>query len=216
RRRGAVTPAGADAHRQVLVAPERLAGWIERFAGRHGTLRWRPQDGRTALVAADGAAASFRLPAAGPPATDVDTLVARAVAYTDFGLVLVRRGGFAVGNVVAAELVASRCGTRYVQGQTKAGGWSQQRYARRRANQADALVGAAAQAVTDVLAGTTGDLVCGGDRPLVRQVLEVCRLSGALDRARPDWLEIGEPRRRVLQDGVTKARSVRIELNAKA
>jgi hypothetical protein len=211
-----VTPTGTDADRQVLVAPERLAGWIERFAARHGNLRWEPGDGRAVLVAADGARARFRLPAPGPPATDVESLVARAVAYADFGLVLVRRGGFAVGHVVAAELVASRCGTRYVQGQTKAGGWSQQRYARRRANQADALVGAAARAVTDVLAGSGGDLVCGGDRALVRQVLEVSRLPGALERARQDWLDVGEPRRRVLQEGVTKARSVRIELNAKA
>jgi hypothetical protein len=78
------------------------------------------------------------------------------------------------------------------------------------------LVGAAARAVTDVLAGSGGDLVCGGDRALVRQVLEVSRLPGALERARQDWLDVGEPRRRVLQEGVTKARSVRIELNAKA
>ncbi len=210
-----MTPAGT-ADRQVLVAPERLAGWIQRFAGRHGALRWEPDGGLAAVGAVDGARARFRLPAPGQPAADVETLVARAVAYADFGLVLVRRGGFAVGNVVAAELVASRCGTRYVQGQTKAGGWSQQRYARRRANQADALVNAAALAVTDVLAGTGGDLVCGGDRPLVRQVLEVSRLPGALERTRPDWLDVGEPRRHVLQQSVTKARSVRIELNAKA
>lgn len=200
----------------MLVAPERLAGWIERFAGRHGALRWAPDGERASLVADDGASASFRLPASGPPPGDAETLVARAEAYADFGLVLVRRGGFAVGNVVAVELVASRCGTRYVQGQTKAGGWSQQRYARRRANQADSLVTAAAQAVTEVLSDTAGDLVCGGDRILVRQVLGVCGLPGASERARPDFLDVGEPRRRVLLDGVTKARCVRIELNAKA
>jgi hypothetical protein len=43
----------------------------------------------------------------------------------------------------AAEggLLAHKVGTRYVQSRTAAGGWSQQRFARRRDNQADELVG---------------------------------------------------------------------------
>lgn len=211
-----MTPPPGAGHRHVTVSPERLAGWLDRFTERHGPLHWGVDDGRAAVLAADGAGAWFSPPVGGPPATSRDTLVRQAIAYTDFGLVLVRRGGFAVGRVAGTELVASRCGTRYVQGQTKAGGWSQQRYARRRANQADALVDAAAQAVGEVLAGTEGDLVCGGDRPLLRQVLERSGLPAALDRVRPGWLDVGEPRRRVLDQAVTKARAVRIELNTLA
>ncbi|WP_397333787.1 Vms1/Ankzf1 family peptidyl-tRNA hydrolase [Ornithinimicrobium sp. INDO-MA30-4] len=67
-----------------------------------------------------------------------------AAAPSVFGLVLVRRGGYTVGVVENAALVRHYAGTRYVQSRTAAGGWSQQRYARRRGNQADALVNAVA------------------------------------------------------------------------
>jgi hypothetical protein len=107
-----------------------------------------------------------------------------------------------------------------------AGGWSQQRFARRRANQADELVGAAAQAVRDVLGAPLRDqgfpLVGGGDRQLVGASLELAgrELSGRLpggrsltDRLLPDHLDVPDPRRRVLEAAVDQARAVRITLN---
>jgi hypothetical protein len=113
-----------------------------------------------------------------------------------------------------------------VQGQTKAGGWSQQRFARRRANQADELVAAAARAVRDVLAAALRDpgfrLVGGGDRKLVGASLELAGrdLSGRLpsrtalaDRLLPDHLDVPDPRRAVLDAAVERARAVRITLN---
>ena len=63
------------------------------------------------------------------------------------GALLVRRGGFAVGIFDGRALVASKVGGPYVQGKTKAGGWSQQRYARRRANQASQAYAEAADVV---------------------------------------------------------------------
>lgn len=214
--------------RVVPVPPERLAGWLERFGRRHGQLDWSEHDAHAVARAADGARAEFRLPGEphGPAPPDATDLVARADRFRDFGLVLVRRGGFAVGRVADAALAGSRCGTRYVQGQTKAGGWSQQRFARRRANQADELVGAAALAVRDVLGDALADpglpVVGGGDRQLLTAVVELAargivglghgrvRLA---ERVLPDHLDVPDPRRRVLEGSVQQARSVRVVLN---
>ena len=65
--------------------------------------------------------------------------------HDPLGIILVRRGGYAVGLAHGDRLTAHKVGTRYVQSRTAAGGWSQQRFARRRANQADGLVGAVAE-----------------------------------------------------------------------
>jgi hypothetical protein len=218
----------SGAGRVVAVPPGRLEGWLDRFERRHPEAAWSVLDGQAAIVAADGARAQFRLPGEvdAPAAADAGELVSRAESFRDFGLVLVRRGGFAVGRVTGAELDGSRCGTRYVQGQTKAGGWSQQRFARRRANQADELVAAAARAVRDVLAAALRDpgfrLVGGGDRKLVGASLELAGrdLSGRLpsrtalaDRLLPDHLDVPDPRRAVLDAAVERARAVRITLN---
>lgn len=207
------TGRGDDRWRTVEVSAERVGGWIERFEARHGVLDVVAEDDAAVrLDAADGAVALVHLTAG--PAADRDGLVAAATAFDRFGLVLVRRGGFAVGSVEAGTLAASRCGTRYVQGRTKAGGWSQQRYARRRANQADALAHGAADAVVEVLRERDTPLVCGGDRGLVRQVLE---LSGRPDdRLIRRWLDVPDPRRSVLVAAVARARAARIDLNALA
>lgn len=212
-----------SADRAVEVAPERLAGWVQRFGERHGDVVWDSGGKHAVAQAADGARAEFQLPCprGDSPAGGLEELVEQARSFADFGLVLVRRGGFAVGLVRGAELAGSRCGTRYVQGQTKAGGWSQQRFARRRANQADELAAAAAQAVRDVLGTALRDpqlpLVCGGDRPLVTRCLELSGAGSAdgdlLPRVLPHRLDVPDPRLRVLREAVGRARSVRVALN---
>jgi len=67
--------------------------------------------------------------------------------------VLIRRAGYAVGLFDGPELLASKVGSRHIHGRTAAGGWSQKRYARRRANQADEIVEAAARAADRILSG---------------------------------------------------------------
>src|SRR5690606_6460301 len=67
------------------------------------------------------------------------------------GVVLVRRGGYAAGVFDGTALVASKVGSRLVQGRTAAGGWSQQRFARRRSNQAGKALEAAAETALRVL-----------------------------------------------------------------
>ena len=57
-------------------------------------------------------------------------------------VLLVRRGRWAVGVFDGPDLVVSKVDARQVQGRTAAGGWSQQRFARRRGHQTDAVVDA--------------------------------------------------------------------------
>ena len=132
------------------------------------------------------------------------------------GALLVRRGGFAVGVFDGSELVASKVGGGYVQGRTKAGGWSQQRYARRRANQAAQAYAEAAEAVVRVLGPVAGDLdalIGGGDRPGVEAVLADSRLTEVRARFTGTVLPTPDPRLRVLQAFIDQVRAVMITLN---
>ena len=72
------------------------------------------------------------------------------------------------------KLVSSKVDTSYVQGRTAAGGWSQQRFARRRDNQAKAAAEEAADIAVRLLlpaVGATGRVVTGGDRRAVEAIL---------------------------------------------
>jgi len=130
-------------------------------------------------------------------------------------VLLVRRGGFAVGVADGARLVASKVGTRYVQGRTKAGGWSQQRYARRRDAQASSAFAAAADATANVLLPRLGDLdglVTGGDRAAVRSVVADARLKALGDLPQGRFLAVPDPRKRVLEEAVRRARAVVVDV----
>lgn len=124
----------AGGGRWVDVAPERLSRWLENFAARHGP--WIG-DGLL-LTAADGATAELVPPPGAPPVDDLESLRREADAVRRIGLLLARKGAVAVGVAEGTKLVVSKVDTHYVQGRTAAGGWSQQRFARRRDNQAKA------------------------------------------------------------------------------
>lgn len=173
--------------RMVNVAPERLAGWLDGFAARHGRPAVRILAAFVDLEAPDGACARVRL-AWGPLPSDAEPLAALVASATRprlVGALIVRRKAHAVGVFDGAELLAGRHGSHYVQGRTKAGGWSQQRYARRRANQAGRAFGAAAADAAEVLLPCLDSLealVTGGDSAAVQAVLAepvLERLRGA-------------------------------------
>ena len=101
-----------------------------------------------------------------------------------------------------SELIASKVGSSYVQGTTKAGGWSQQRFARRRDNQArSAFATAADQAARLVLPEVTrlDALVCGGDRAAVDAVLDDPRLGDLRAKRVGPWLAVPDPRHAVVE-----------------
>ncbi len=149
------------------------------------------------------------------PADVAQLLVADAGSVPVLRALLVRRGGYACAVVDGDAIRASKVGSRYVQGRTAAGGWSQQRFARRRAGQADALVGSVIEVAARVLlpAGPDDALVTGGDRPLLEQVLADPRLRPLTDLRRGPHLEVGDPKIDLVRELSEQARAVRIELD---
>ncbi len=130
-------------------------------------------------------------------------------------LLLARKGGYAVGIAEGERLVASKTGSSYVQGKTKAGGWSQQRYARRRENQSTHAAASAGQAAAKLLGETTIPrwLLTGGDRAAVDAVLASPELA-RLQLPEPSFVAATEdPRQRVLLAFIPVALGVGIELN---
>jgi VLRF1 release factor-like protein len=193
--------------RRVSVAADRLAGWLDGFADRHGATAATAEADEVRLLGADGAQAWLTVPfpplrELGPDEDPRPVITAHANRSRTVGVLLVRRGGHAVGVFTGRELVASKVGSAYVQGTTKAGGWSQQRFARRRANQARTAFASAADAAVGVLgphAGELDALICGGDRAAVLAVLGDVRLRAVADRRCDPFLSVPDPRLRVLQ-----------------
>jgi len=108
-------------------------------------------------------------------------------------------------------------GRRHVQGRTKAGGQSQQRFARRRDNQARQAYGAAADHAARILAGRLEALGAGGDHAAVDAVLSDPRLHRPAARVVDPWLPVPDPKRAVLDGAILDARAVRIAVvNAEA
>ena len=169
-----------DAHALVHVPAARIERWVANFAERHGETTLTVRDGALVGVAADGSDFSARLPFATPydGSPEAAELAAAVAPPSDWGVLLVRKGGFAVARLTGERVVASKVGQRHVQGRTKAGGQSQQRFARRRDNQARQAYEAAADHAARLLGEHSGDLlvVTGGDRPAVAEVLADPRL----------------------------------------
>jgi hypothetical protein len=198
------------------VDARRLPRWVAGFGERHGAVTLARGDGAVVLSGADEAVASLAVPF--PPAsldaTDpVAALAAHALAPRAVAVLLVRRGGYAVALVEDGAVVASKVGSRYVQGRTAAGGWSQQRFARRREGQTAALVDAAAATAVRVVSPPPGAwLVTGGDRALVDRVLADPRLTALAALPRERHLDVGDPRSDDVRALPERLRSVRITL----
>ncbi|GAB3711577.1 acVLRF1 family peptidyl-tRNA hydrolase [Mariniluteicoccus flavus] len=210
--------------RSVRIPRERLIPWTDGFAARHGDPVTTATADVVTLVAPDGAEAHIEVPF-GPMVVDDVTaplagLADHVARNRSVAVLLVRRGGHAVGLFSGSTLVASKVGYGYVQGRTKAGGWSQQRYARRRANQArSAYADAADDAAATLLPRLeeVDHLVLGGDRPSCAAVLadgRLCGLVGLAENA-PFW-PTPDPRLRVLKAFPEQFLGLTIGLNALA
>ena len=111
-------------------------------------------------------------------------------------------------------VLASKVGSTYVQSRTAAGGQSQQRFARRRTNQADALVGAVAENAGRVFSSESFEYVVpGGDRTLSGLVLEHPALKGYAALPRLAYLDVPDPKAAVLRKAAADACSVKIQVS---
>jgi Actinobacteria/chloroflexi VLRF1 release factor len=198
--------------RTVLVPDDRVVRWFANFATRHGEPSYAVSSGLLRATAPDGVSAVGTLPFGTPYDGPADaTCFTAALSVPDrWGVLLVRKGGFAVAALAGRRVVDSKVGQRHVQGRTKAGGQSQQRFARRRDNQARQAYEAAAGHAARILTGDLAALVCGGDRTAVEQVLDDPRLRQLAGLRRDPWLPVPDPRRAVLDQAVRDAISVAV------
>ena len=183
----------------MLVGVGRIGRWIDNFSSRHGGVaELSVSAGALHGLASDGSTFAARLPfdrAYEGPADPV-AFAAAAEPPADWGVLLVRKGGFAVARLHGTEITASKVGKRHVQGKTKAGGWSQQRFARRRDNQARTAMAAADEHAARILDHLDGPLVYGG-----------------IEDARPEDTvllpgHVPDPRREVLNKAILDAQAV--------
>ena len=209
----------AGLHR-VDVAPRRLAGWLDDFAARHGPPSVAVASDRLLISSPDGAEASISLiwgPVAQPD--PVAELLEQVVRPRRLGALLVRRSSHAVGVFAHDELIAHTVGHHYVQGRTKAGGWSQQRYARRRRNQAERAYAKAGEAAVRLLLPALDQLdgvILGGDAMALREVLlepDLAPLNELADRLPRRVLPVPDPSLAVLREARRQWVAVPIALN---
>jgi hypothetical protein len=232
--------------RWLDVSAERFPGWISAFADRHGnadrhgdpgqhgdagSLLAAPADGSVTFTAVDGAVArchppfaeTFALPpgSAGPGALAA-AIAAHARKPRAVGVLLVRLGGYAAGVFTGYPpvLADAKVGSRLVHGRSAAGGWSQQRFARRREKQANEALDAAADTAVAVFgrwaAGQGGArldaVVLGGDKRAMAGLRDDHRLAPYLAIATERFLTVPDPRRAVLEATPKAFAAVRIML----
>jgi hypothetical protein len=199
------------------VAPERIGRWLDDVAERHGPFTdVVVADGAVRVTCDDTTTVSLRAPfdwTPGPALLSTFTAAARQPHRA--AVLLVRRGRWAVGVFDGCDLVVSKVDARQVQGRTAAGGWSQQRFARRRGNQTDAVVEHAVGAAVRVLlphAASVAALFTGGDRGLTDEVLADPRLRPLAVLRREPALEVGEPTKAVLLATPTRFRAIQVHI----
>ncbi|MET4003790.1 MULTISPECIES: acVLRF1 family peptidyl-tRNA hydrolase [Arthrobacter] len=193
------------AQRTTYVPASRLMGWLERFSGAHGGqdslqdtddgVMLRMRDGATATLAAPW-------PAEGRPGRGtniLERLVSVTAQERSYGILLLRRGGFAVGVAKAGKLVAHKVGS--------ASGRS------RGTDPAAAVIERASQEASRLFAGAAFEyLGTGGDRQLVDSVLSVPALRRYADTTRLAPIPVQELKMDALMRAAADFASVRIHI----
>jgi hypothetical protein len=202
---------------EVEISASRIVGWVNRFAGRNdGVDDLVAHPDRLELLAGDGTVARIEVPF-GPMSIGnrepVEALVDHLAGVGLLGLVLVRGGAHSIGTAKDGLVLSSSTDRAYLQGRTAAGGWSQQRYARRRGNQLTASLADAASTIERVLlpfADRMGGLVLAGDAAALHRVMAEPTLQQLATLPSRTFGDIPEPRRAVLDAVAQRSLVVRI------
>lgn len=189
-------PEAAGPGDRVLVPASRLPRWLAGFSARHGGDLQVERVPKGWVVQCGQAAAEINCPdwAVSAPPSDPGGL-AELAGRLNYAVLVVRRAGYLVAVVEHGRVVASKVSSRHIHGRTAAGGWSQKRYSRRRANQADEIAVAAATGLEDMSSGHgMAFLATGGDRQLVAAALAELPTAGvAAQLPTGPHFEIGTP-----------------------
>lgn len=198
--------------RIVEVEPERLPRWVANFAARNGGIANHHAEGDAWTIESnEGPSASVKwtladgLPSAwlldDDPVKAAEHLREYALEPRRIAVLLARKGAYSVGIIEDGRVQVSKTDTAYVQGTTKAGGQSQQRFARRREGQAKAAEKRAREAVFAVLGSAAFDaLVTAGP---VEGILEDPRLAKL--KPTTHFGDIAEPRQALLTETAYRA-----------
>ena len=195
----------------MTVSPERLQGWLDGFATRHGAVERTFDERVVRLEAEDGSVAEVEVPFAPMDGG----LVEHVLRDRRVGVLLVRLGGCACGVFEGPRLVASKITTRQVHGRIAAGGQSQQRFSRRRDGQVRVMLQASADTAVRVLlpaASSLDAVVVGGERSAVDEVLADRRLEPLRPLVTGRLLDGPDPRQKVLEASYDQLRAVWIRL----
>ena len=192
----------------VSVPSGRIEKWLDNFWGRHGKGAVTAAEGAVMAAGTDGASASMRLLWPGIVLGDdpLADLLSAARTPRRLGLLTVRADGHAVGLWDGTAVTDSKRRGHYVQSRTAAGGWSQQRFACRRENQAKAAYEKAAgdvAAIVEPAVARLDGLVTAGNPGAIKAVLadSRCRRTAALAAAMPlPHLELRDTSRDALTD----------------
>jgi len=212
--RHAAAPGGGTV---VEVTADRLVGWVNRFSGRNaGVLSVAGDDSQVRITGGNGTVADVAVPF-GPMARGdrepLEALLHHLATLGVLGVVLVRGGAHSVGVAREGMVLNSSTDRAHLQGRTAAGGWSQQRFARRRGNQRTASLDSAADTVARVLlpvADSLDGLVLGGDRAGLTIVMADPRLAALNSLPSRMFPDIAEPRRTVLDEVAARSLAVSI------
>lgn len=207
--------------RTVSVPAARIERWLDTYWVRHGRGPVTASDDGVVVAGTDGATARLRLLWPGVELGDdpLADLVAAAHSPRRLGLLAVRADGHAVGLWDGTAVTSSKRRGHYVQSRTAAGGWSQQRFARRRENQAKAAYEKAAGDVAEIIepmATRLDGLVAAGNPAALKAVLADprCRRTAALAAAVPlPHLELRDTSREALTDLAVRLLSVSIAID---
>ena len=207
--------------RTVSVPSGRIEKWLDTYWTRHGKGSVTASEDGVVVAGTDGASASMRLLWPGVELGDdpLGDLIAAARTPRRLGLLAVRADGHAIGLWDGISVTESKRRGHYVQSRTAAGGWSQQRFARRRDNQAKAAYEKAAGDVAVLIepaAGTLDGLVSAGNPGAIKAVLadSRCRRTAALAAAVPlPHLELRDTSREALTNLAERLLSVVITID---
>lgn len=214
----------------VFVPGERFVRFVRNYEASHGPATFACLGQTLTAISPDGATFAAELPFSEHEGDDTaaeseilldlnndpaSQFLSHLTIPQTWGILVARKGGFAAVQLAGTKIVSRHIGRRHVQGRSAAGGQSQQRFARRRRNQARASHKAAADHAADVLGHQilTGQasLVVGGDKDAIRAILADPRMQQL--RIVGPFLGAAQPRRALLEQAIAQSQALTVTID---